>query len=114
MHQSNKERHTMATLHEAELFGMSAAMSSKAERKVPAEYDTDRLRDACLGAYDRMQQSLRGCVPAPPGPPAASKITEADSPARKCKVKQEAEAEPEPPPQPSKRSMLAILEGSLA
>jgi hypothetical protein len=93
---------------------MSAAMSSKAERKVPAEYDTDRLRDAWLGAYDRMQQSLRGCIPAPPGPPAAPKITDAEHSVRKRKVKQETEADPEPPPPPGKRSMLEILEGSLA
>lgn len=104
----------MATFQDAELSGMSAAMSSKAERKVPAEYDTDRLRDAWLGAYDRMQQSLRGCIPAPPEPPAAPKITDAERPVRKRKMKQEAEADPEPPPPPGKRSMLDILERSIA
>jgi hypothetical protein len=104
----------MATFHDAKLAGMMAGMSAKGERQPPAEYDDSSLRDAWLRGFDEMQQSLGTWSPALPAHQVAPNVTDAKHPVRNRKVaKEEAEAEPEPPP-PSKRSMLAILDDSLA
>jgi hypothetical protein len=106
----------MTTFHDAKLAGMMAGMSAKAERHPPAEYGDSSLRDAWLRGFDEMQQSLGTWSPAlPPAQQVAPNVTDAKHPARNRKVaKEEAEAEPEPPPPPGKRSMLAILDDSLA
>lgn len=105
----------MATFHDAKLAGMMAGMSAKAERHPPAEYDDSSLRDAWLRGFDEMQQSLGTWSPALPVRPVATNVTDSKRPARNRKVvKDKADAESEPPPPPKKRSMLAILEDSIA
>lgn len=77
----------MANIFEAEAAGMADGMSHSAPRAVPEQFSAPALADAYLEAYDRMRQSLRGCVPAPPQerlpkikPPAAEKPAKAKRP----------------------------------
>lgn len=74
----------MATLFTAEAAGMADGLTQNAPRQVPSQFSDPALADAYLEAYDRMKQSLRGCVPAPPQerlpkikPPAAEKPAKA-------------------------------------
>lgn len=55
----------MASLFQAEAAGMADGLTHNAPRQVPAQFSAPALADAYLEAYDRMRQSLRGCVPAP-------------------------------------------------
>jgi hypothetical protein len=58
----------MSLLQQAEMNGAYAAMSLYASREVPPEFaHSANASDAWLEAFDRMRQSLRGCVPAERG-----------------------------------------------
>lgn len=76
----------MASLFNAEAAGMADGLTQNAPRTVPPQF-TGPAADAYLEAFDRMRQSLRGCVPAPPQerlpkikPPAAEKPAKAKRP----------------------------------
>lgn len=56
----------MASLFQAETAGMADGLTHNAPRQVPPQFSAPALADAYLEAFDRMRQSLRGCVPAPP------------------------------------------------
>ena len=56
----------MASIFQAEAAGMADGMTQNAPRAVPPQFTAPALAEAYLEAFDRMRQSLRGCVPAPP------------------------------------------------
>lgn len=84
----------MANLFEAEAAGLSDGMTSSAPRTVPAQF-TGPAADAYLEAFDRMRQSLRGCVPAPPQERLPPKIKPPAAAGKTARVK------PTPAPKPA-------------
>lgn len=107
----------MATLFQAEAAGMADGLTQNAPRAVPPQFSAPALADAYLEAYDRMRQSLRGCVPAPPQerlPPKIKPPAAAGKPAKAKKAAAVASPAQEPGPEPQTNpGMDGILDALL-
>ena len=103
----------MATLFQAEAAGMADGLTQDAPRTVPPQF-TGPAADAYLEAYDRMRQSLRGCVPAPPQERLPPKIKPPAAPRKTARVKPTPEPKPAPEPElPENQGMDGVLDALL-
>lgn len=95
----------MASLFQAESAGMADGLTHNAPRTVPPQFSRPALADAYLEAYDRMRQSLRGCVPAPP----QERLPKIRQPA----AAKPARVKPTPAPKPAPARALPPMEAAL-
>lgn len=99
----------MASIFTAETAGMADGLTQNAPRTVPPQFTAPALADAYLEAFDRMRQSLRGCVPAPPQERLPPKIKPPAAAGKTARIKPAPKPEPAPMPM-TKPGMDGILD----